>query len=155
MVPRNRRLRLVLALVAGLLALLCVGGVAVFVSLYDKTTKIDRGSPEVAANDYLTALLVLRDRQRARLSSCDGAQLAGTEDLLEEITRREQALDTGFSVNVENIIVEVGSGNSAEVKADIRRSAEIDGVRQSLVDTVELTVENREGWRVCAATKVS
>ncbi len=152
---RRGRRRLVLVLVAGVVALLCLGGAGVVFVLYDQETRIDRGSPEVAANDYLTALLVQRDRQRAALSACNGAQLAGTESLLAEITRREDALDTGFSVNVENLVVAARTDTSAQVAADIRRSAQIDGVRQSVVDRVRLDVRDQDGWRVCGASKVS
>ena len=43
--PRNRRLRLWLALGAGVVALLCLGGVGVAVLLYDDETKIVRENP--------------------------------------------------------------------------------------------------------------
>jgi hypothetical protein len=148
-------LRLVLAVVGGLLTLLCLGGVGIFISLYDDATKIDRGSPEVVASEYLSALLVRRDAAQAQLLVCEGAQLTGAQDLLDEIVRREQALGTGFSINIENIVVDRTSDTSAQVEAGVRRSAQIDGIRQSVVDVVRLAVEDREGWRVCAATRVS
>lgn len=154
MVPPNRRLRLAVALAAGITSLLCLGGVGVIVVLYDEQTKINRSSPAVSALEYLIAVFVQRDPARASLWTCEGAQLAGAQHLLDEITRREDALDTTFIINVENNVVSSTSATSAQVRSEIRRSAKIDGIRQSTFDAVQLVLEDRDGWRVCAVTRV-
>ncbi|MDT5031284.1 MAG: hypothetical protein QOC94_1455, partial [Actinoplanes sp.] len=59
--PRNRRLRLWLAMGLGIVVLLCLGGVGVAISLYDGATKIQRSEPDAVADSFLRAYLVNRD----------------------------------------------------------------------------------------------
>src|SRR5688572_29610355 len=70
--PRRRggRLRAVLAVLGGMVALLCLGGVGLAFVLYNEETKPDRGSPNVTADSYLRALLVERDGVRADVFAC-------------------------------------------------------------------------------------
>jgi hypothetical protein len=153
-VPRERRLRLLLAVATGVVALLCLGGVGIGVTLYDRVTKIDRGSPDAAAAQYLTALLVRRDSQRASLLTCPNADVSQARALLDEMTRRERDLNVGISVNIENLVVSQRTDATAHVSADVRRSATVDGVGQSLVDRLLMTVRDQGGWRVCSVTVV-
>src|SRR5690349_16121927 len=44
---RSRRSRLFLALGAGIMALLCLGGVGVIVAIYDSATEVKRSDPSV------------------------------------------------------------------------------------------------------------
>ncbi|HTF12102.1 MAG TPA: hypothetical protein VK659_28420 [Asanoa sp.] len=62
-----RPLRLILMVIAGVLTLLCLGGVGVGINLYDEATAIDRENPDVVVSSYLRAYLVDRDDAAAKL----------------------------------------------------------------------------------------
>nr|BFE67311.1 hypothetical protein GCM10020092_006120 [Actinoplanes digitatis] len=55
---------------AGILALLCLGGVGVFISFYDEATKIERSKPDAVADQFLRAYLVNRDDKEVSLFTC-------------------------------------------------------------------------------------
>ena len=60
--PPRRRMRTVLTVVAGVLALLCLGGVATAVIvLYNRAATPDRSAPDVVVDNYLRAFLVDRN----------------------------------------------------------------------------------------------
>ncbi|MEV0215621.1 hypothetical protein [Micromonospora sp. NPDC050695] len=140
--------------VAGVLALLAVGAGLTGYVLYDRASSPDRSSPDVAVVSYLQAALVSRDPNRAKLYTCDGS-VPALDDFGTQISRREQELGVSFSINIENVAVSDVGARDASVSAVIRRSASIDGIQQSLADTWRFDVKEREGWRVCAATRVS
>jgi hypothetical protein len=153
-VPRRRRLRLVLALVGGALAVLCLGGGGIAYVLYDRATAPDRSNPEVTVTNYLQAMLMQRDHTRAGLYACDNASnLTSVDALLTEIVDQERRLGVGISVNIENVRLDQSAGSSASVVADIRRSATVDRVLQSISDTWRFQVVKSNGWRVCGAQK--
>ena len=78
---RNRRLRLFLALGAGIVALLCLGGVGVFISLYDEATEIRRTAPDAVVDGYLRAYLVNRNEDETKLYTCAaGGDFAAIQD---------------------------------------------------------------------------
>jgi hypothetical protein len=144
----------VAAVLGGILALLCLGGVSVAYVVYDKATEADRSSPEVAVTNYLQALLMERDQSRAALYACEEASnLADVDALLAEIVDRERQLGVSITVNVENLRVERTDGTEAWVTVDLRRSATVDGVRQSLVDPWRFQVVDEDGWHVCGGAK--
>ncbi|SCG78111.1 hypothetical protein GA0070609_5516 [Micromonospora echinaurantiaca] len=151
--PR-RRLRTVLIVVAGVLAVLCVAAVVAGIVLYNRAATPDRSAPDVAVVSYLQATLVSRDQSRAALFTCDGS-LPSVDGFRAEMERREQELDVGLSVNIENVVVSTSGPTHARVTATIRRSATVDGVQQSLTDAWQFEVEDRNGWRVCAGAPVS
>ena len=75
---RLGRFKAVLLVLAGVLALLCVGGVGVVFVLYDQATKPNRSAPDVGGRNYLRALLVERTTPRpsnmyARTRPWDGS----------------------------------------------------------------------------------
>ncbi|MFI6784066.1 hypothetical protein [Micromonospora sp. NPDC050276] len=147
-------MRTVLTVVAGVLALLCLGGVATAYVWYNRAAAPDRSTPDVVVINYLQATLVSRDSNRAKLFTCDGA-VASVDKFAAEVTEREQELGVSFSINIEDVAVSKTAAADASVTAVIRRSAAIDGVHQSLADTWRFDVEDREGWRVCAGSRVS
>ncbi|MGS2613031.1 Rv0361 family membrane protein [Micromonospora sp. LZ34] len=151
--PR-RRLRTVLTVVAGVLAVLCLGGVVAGFVLYNRAATPDRSAPDVAVVSYLQAALVSRDQGRAALFTCDGS-LPSIDNFRSEVERREQELSVGFSINIENVVVSTSGPAKATVMATIRRSASVDGVQQSLTDAWQFEVEDRDGWQVCAGAPVS
>ncbi|MBM0238426.1 hypothetical protein JNW88_17025 [Micromonospora sp. ATA32] len=147
--PR-RSLRTVLTVVAGVLALLCVGGAVVGFVLYDRATAPDRSAPDVVVVNYLQATLVARDDTKADLYSCD-RPLPAIEGFRDQMVSRERELDVAFSINIENVAVSKSGPSNATVFAVIRRSASIDGVQQSLTDSWRFDVVDQNGWRVCSA----
>jgi hypothetical protein len=74
---------------AGILALLCLGGVGVFISLYDEATKIDRSEPDVVTDSFLIAFLSDRDDKQAALFTCDQPDLTAIAALRSEMLKRE------------------------------------------------------------------
>nr|WP_091610719.1 hypothetical protein [Micromonospora mirobrigensis] len=148
-----RRLRTVLTVVAGVLALLLVGGAVTAFVLYDRATAPDRSAPDVVVVNYLQSLLVARDDNRATLFTCAGP-LSSMDEFREEVTSREQELKTTFSINIENVVVSQVDPTNATVGAVIRRSAVIDGVQQSVTDGWRFQVADRGGWKVCSAEPV-
>ncbi|MCG5471936.1 hypothetical protein LADH09A_005971 [Micromonospora sp. LAH09] len=152
--PPRRRMRTVLTVVAGVLALLCLGGVAAGYVLYNRAAAPDRSTPDVAVVNYLQAALVSRDPNRAKLFTCDGT-VPAVDELAAQIAGRERDLGVSFSINIENVAVSNTAAADASVIAVIRRSASVDGVHQSLADTWRFDVRDRDGWRVCAGTRIS
>ena len=140
-----------LALVGGVLALLCLGGGVVAFTLYDNATRIERDRPDIVAISYVTELFSDRDRDAATLWTCDNARLPAAEGMLDDIIGTEQRLDTNILVHWEGLTVRTTAPKTAEVRMQIRRSGEVDGLLQSFADPLTLTLEDRDGWRVCAA----
>ncbi|MEU4531041.1 hypothetical protein AB0F49_22700 [Micromonospora ureilytica] len=137
-----------------MLALLCLGGIATAYVWYDRASTPDRSTPDVAVINYLQAMLVSHDSNRAKLFTCDGA-VPSVDEFAAGITRREQELGVSFSINIEDVAVAETAGADASVIAVIRRSAAIDGVHQSLADTWQFDLNNRDGWLVCAGSRIS
>ena len=150
-VPPGRRLRLVVALLGGVAALLCLGGGLIAFTMYDKATKLDRSRPDMVAIQYVGDLFTRRDRERAELWTCDGARLPAAERMLDDIVGIEQRLDTNVLVHWEGVTVRPISRTTTEVRLQIRMSGEVDGIQQSFADPLTLKLEDRDGWRVCAA----
>ncbi|SCG58526.1 Rv0361 family membrane protein [Micromonospora coxensis] len=149
--PKPRRTRTVLSVVAGVLALLCLGGAVIGYVLYDRATTPDRSAPDVVVINYLQAMLVARDDNKANLFTCSGP-LPPINDFRNQMAEREQELNTAFSINIEDVVVTNTSPASATVLVVIRRSATVDGLQQSLTDRWRFEVSDRqEGWRVCSA----
>lgn len=151
-VPRGRRLRLVLAVAAGVTALLCLGGVSIAFLLYDDATKIDRSAPDVVVDNYLRAFLVNRDDAEAGLFRCKSpAGLAELDILRTEMMARERQFSMNVHVSWSSLETAL-AGQQATVSTDLRRSVS-DGT-ESLANRWQFGVVDEGGWRVCSATKV-
>jgi hypothetical protein len=137
---------------AGILALLCLGGVGVGISLYDEATEIDRSHPDAVVDNFLGAYLVNRDDNAAKLYQCesggDFAQLATYRD---DIVTREKQFTVGIRVSWSSLSVAT-SGSEGTVTTDIIKSAS-DSARLS--NTWRFGVVDHDGWRVCSATMLS
>ncbi|MEW1584201.1 hypothetical protein AB0283_01955 [Micromonospora vinacea] len=143
-----------LTVVAGVLALLCIGGVATALVWYNRASTPDRSTPDVAVINYLQATLVAREPERAKLFTCDGA-VPSVDEFAADVAGREQELGVSFSINIEDVVVTETVSSDATVIAVIRRGATIDGVHQSLADTWQFDLKDRDGWRVCAGARIS
>ncbi|WP_433127654.1 hypothetical protein ACQPWW_32675 [Micromonospora sp. CA-240977] len=143
-----------LTVVAGVLALLCLGGLVTGLVLYQRASAPDRSAPEVVVVNYLQAALVSRDANRAKLYTCDNG-IPAVDAFAAQVVQREQELAVSFSINIENVVVSKTAATDASVTAVVRRSASVDGVQQSLADTWRFDVRDSEGWRVCSAARIS
>lgn len=144
----TRPLRLLLLVIAGVLTLLCLGGVGVGINLYDEATAIDRGEPDVTVDNYLREFLVQRNDVRAESLECtkDDA-LAPIRAFREDVDRREE----GFGINIDVswgplTVTEVGSDRN--VTTQLTRT--IAGAERSTQDW-QFRVVDEGGWKVCGA----
>jgi hypothetical protein len=148
----NRRLRLWLAMGAGILALFCLGGVGVAISLYDGATAIDRTTPDQVTSSFLRAYLVNRDDQGADLYRCkSGGDFAELEAFRNGITAVEKDHTVGIRVSWGSMAVAT-EDDKATVTTELTRTA-TDSARLS--DTWQFGLADQDGWRVCSATEIS
>ncbi|WP_405094354.1 hypothetical protein OG767_30460 [Micromonospora sp. NBC_01392] len=150
----KRPLRTVLAVVAGVVALLCAGGAVVGFVLYDRATAPDRSSPEVVVANFVQYFLAERNETRADEFVCkDGADLGELRSLRDDLVTREQRFGTAISVGWENLDVQQ-NGDQAQVHADLVMSALVDGLRQSDRQSWRFEVQRHDDWRICAAKRL-
>lgn len=154
--PRPRRVRRILTLVAGVLALLCVGGTAVGYVLYDRATTPDRSAPDVVVDNYLRAFLVDRNDTRANLYRCTNGpdQLAELSNFREDLEAREEQFNTRLVVKWGRLQVQK-RGAVAEVSVDLTISAFIDGISQSDRQSWNFVTQLTDDWRVCGGSRLS
>ncbi|MFD2766681.1 hypothetical protein [Micromonospora eburnea] len=153
--PR-RQLRTVLAVVAGLLALLCAGGAVVGFVLYDRATAPDRSAPDVVVDNYLRAFLVSRNDTKASEYACGGqaANLAAIRRLRDEMERREANFNVVVRVSW-GPLTTVKNGDGESVVTTLTISSSADGqTRSSRREDWQFQVVDRDGWRVCGGRKM-
>jgi hypothetical protein len=154
---RKRRARLVLALVAGVMALLCLGGVGVFVSLYDNATKIKRSAPDAVTDNFLRAYLDDRDDKEASLYECkSGADFSGLSALRTEMVNREDKFHDKVSATWGALTV----NNVDQKHTNVATGLIIAGVSNGntisrRTETWTFALTDDDGWRVCSASKLS
>lgn len=151
----QRRLRTVLTVVAGVLALLCGSGAVVGFVLYDRATAPDRSAPDVVVDNYLRAFLVDRNDTKANEFACEGhADLEAIHNLRNELRRRER----NFSVMIRvswGPLTRVKDGNSELVTTTLTISSSVDGqARSSRREDWQFQVIDKDGWRVCGSRKL-
>jgi hypothetical protein len=137
---------------AGIVALLCLGGVGVFISFYDEATKIERSSPDAVVDQFLRAYLVNRDDQEAELFTCkNGLDLSRLDAFRTDIQSREQRFTIGIRVDWTSLTVSSDGGRTT-VSTDIRRIVS-DGSERT-TDRWQFPMVDDDGWRVCGAAPV-
>ncbi|MGW3899124.1 hypothetical protein ACWD6L_28440 [Micromonospora profundi] len=153
--PPRRRLRTVLIVVGGVLALLGMGAVITGFVWYNRAATPDRSSPDVVVDNYLRAFLVDRNDIRADQFTCkDGADLQALRELRLEMQQRE----SNFNVTVRvtwGALTRNPSGDGESVGTTLTISGSADGVPRSSrrEDWTFRVIEDDDGWRVCAAAK--
>jgi hypothetical protein len=146
-------MRFVLAVVGGVLALLCLGGIGITFVVYDDATKIDRGAPDTAVDNFLRAYLVKRDDAEAALYRCQSTGGLSQLDMYRtDIASREKRYSISIQVTWEGLTV-AAAGTRATVDV-VLTSAITDGSEQS-PENWQFIVIDDGGWRVCGAAKVS
>ena len=137
---------------AGILALLCLGGVGVFISFYDEATKIERSKPDAVVDQFLRAYLVNRDDKEAELFTCkQGLDLSRLDAFRTDIQSREQRFTIGIRVDWTSLTISEEGGRTT-VSTDIRRTI-ADGSERT-TDHWQFRMIDDDGWRVCGAVLV-
>ncbi|WP_433371628.1 hypothetical protein ACQPZX_47855 [Actinoplanes sp. CA-142083] len=149
-------MRLILAMVGGVMALLCLGVAGVVVSLYDEATKIDRSEPDVVTDSFLIAYLVNRDDKTAQLFTCKNTDLTEISALREQLVAREKQFNVKVSVSWGALTRQaVGSGQE-DVTTQLTISGSANGQISSSrnEDWRFHVIEESDSWRLCTGTKV-
>ncbi|HET9516365.1 MAG TPA: hypothetical protein VFO77_01435 [Actinoplanes sp.] len=154
--PRGRRARLLVAVVGGVLALLCLGGIGITFVLYDDATKIDRGTPDQVVSSYLRAALVQRSDAQAQFYVCDGpSDLSSVGNLRREIAQREEGFGVTVSVSWGSLVRAQVEPGEERVRVHLTIAGSSAGQTKSRrSEGWEFRVVDQDGWRVCGATKV-
>ncbi|MEV6341765.1 hypothetical protein [Actinoplanes sp. NPDC051851] len=144
-----------LALGAGIMALLCLGGVGVFVALYDDATEIKRTAPDAVADSFIRAYLVNRDDNEAQLYACsDGFDYGPISSLRTEILNREKKFDVTVSVTWSTLTLSSKGQSETRVSTDLTIAGFSDGVSVSRrTENWSFDLVDHGGWRVCGAVK--
>ncbi|MEU1585952.1 hypothetical protein [Micromonospora sp. NPDC005710] len=155
--PPRRRMRTVLTVVAGVLALLLLGGVATAYVWYTRASTPDRSAPDVVVDNYLRAFLVDRNDAKAGNFTCEsGAELQAVRDLRTEIEQREVKFDVTVRVSWGQL-TRAASNDGESVRTTLTISGSAEGVVRSSrrEDWTFTVVEDDGGWRVCGGAQVS
>ena len=135
------------------MALLCLGGIGVFISFYDEATKIERSKPDAVVDQFLRAYLVNRDDDEAELFTCkQGLDLSRLDAFRTDIQSREQRFTIGIRVDWASLTVSSAGGRTT-VSTDIRRIIS-DGSERT-TDRWQFAMVDDDGWRVCSAAPVA
>ncbi|MFG2048502.1 hypothetical protein ACGFIW_13870 [Micromonospora sp. NPDC048935] len=149
--PPRRRMRTVLTVVAGVLALLCLGGLVTGVVLYHRASAPDRSTPDVVVANYIQSFLADRNDARAKEFACEGGtDFNELRVLRDDLVAREKRFNTAISTSWENFDVQ-RQGDSANVEVDLILSAFVDGISQSDRQRWRFETHQQDGWRVCKA----
>ncbi|MCW3840959.1 hypothetical protein ONA70_12705 [Micromonospora yasonensis] len=152
--PR-RRLRTVLTVVAGVLALLCGTGAVVGFVLYDRATAPDRSAPDVVVDNYLRAFLVDRNDTKAKEFVCrTSADLSAVNSVRDEMEQREANFKVVVRVTWGPLTrAKTPDGESVTTTLTITSSAN-GQTRSSRREDWRFQVVDRDGWRVCGGSKL-
>jgi hypothetical protein len=148
---RIRPLRLALTVAAGVIALLCMGGVGIGVTLYDEATTLQHDDPEIVVSNYLRAVF---DGDEVNMNSLECDADSGLEPFRAfhaDVLEREQRFGVDIDVTWGPLTV-IPAGDQRIVSTEITRfiiNAE------SSVQPWTFTVVDQGGWKVCAARQTS
>ncbi len=148
---------MILVLVAGVVALFCLGGAGVVFVLYDQETRIDREEPDQVVSSYLRAAVVNRDETAAGLLTCDDSpNLAQINALRDEINRREEAFDVSVVVSWGSLTRSPVGEREEQIRTELTIAGQANGqTRSRRNEQWTFRVVDQDGWRVCGASKVS
>jgi hypothetical protein len=153
--PRRSRARLWVALLGGIVVLLCLGGAGIVALLYNNATKIDRAAPDQVTSSFLRAYLVDRDDKEASLYTCKQPQLGVLASLRNDMVNREKNFGTSVSVSWESLKVTDAAEKTKSAAVDLAISGSKNGQQvSSHTESWTFGLVDESGWRVCSATKV-
>jgi hypothetical protein len=153
---RREGRRRTLLIVGAFFLVVCLGGSVVGYVLYDRATKIDRGTPVVVVFQYVDAIFELRDNGQAKLFECDEATArSALQPVLDDLEERERRWDIRVKVSVTNF-ESSEEGASARVEADLLIDVpEADGKPSRSSQRWTFELRDEDGWRVCSAQQIS
>ena len=146
---RTQRWKTALIVIAGVLALLCVGGLGSAYFYYRKVSEPDRRTPAVVLEQFVEAKMNERDQGRAATLTCRSTSFGPLDQLAADLKARETQFDTTFTVQTADLVVEQ-KGGSANVDTDLQISTPESRSTQRW----RFAMKNQSGWRVCAAERV-
>jgi len=137
----------------GLMVLLCLGGVGVFVSLYDGATKIKRSAPDAVVDSFLRAYLVDRDDKEVALYTCkSGLDLSRLSAYRADLVGREKEFSVGIRVSWSSLTVATNHDEGTVTATLVKTTTDRSG---RLANSWQFDVVNEDGWRVCDARQLS
>jgi hypothetical protein len=143
---RSHRLRNLLLIVSAFVVLLGVAAAGTLLYFYDKATAIDRSTPQVVTQQFLTAALIDKDPKRVELFICDSWSTEGALAATAPPTTAEVSINWGdFRTTV--------NGDSAVIVLNMQYAASSGGTYHRLSETWTLNLAHQDGWRVCGMTK--
>ena len=134
-----------------MIALLCMGGVGIGVTLYDEATTLQHDDPEIVVSNYLRAVFDGDDVNAQSLECDDASGLEPLRAFRADVLEREQR----FGVDIDVIwgpLTVIPEGDQRIVSTEITRfiiNAE------SSVQPWSFTVVDQGGWKVCVAQRTS
>jgi hypothetical protein len=143
------RWKTALIVVAGVLALLCVGGLGSAYFYYRKVSEPDRRTPAVVLEQFVEAKLNERDQSRAATLTCRSTSFAQLDQLSADLRAREHQFDTTFTVQTADLVVRQRDGT-----ADVDTDLQISTPESRSTQRWRFAMKNQSGWRVCAAERV-
>jgi hypothetical protein len=147
----TRPLRLLLMVTAGVLTLLCLGGVGVGINLYDEATAIDRGEPDESVDNYLRSFVLQRNDIRAESLEC--SQDSGLEPIRafrRDIDQKQEGFGITIYVSWGPLTV-TNDGSDRLVATELTRT--IQGAER-VTQEWRFRVVDEGGWKVCGAEQI-
>jgi hypothetical protein len=135
---------------AGILALLCLGGVGVAIALYDEATEIKRTAPDAVVDSFLRAYLVNRDEAETTLYTCERGDFSEIEAFRAGVVTLERRHSINIQFSWEGLRV-VTNGSEGSVEVDLTRFV---SDNEQLTEAWRFRIVDQGGWRVCGAAKV-
>ena len=148
---RNRALRLALTVAAGVIALLCMGGVGIGVTLYDEATTLQHDDPEIVVSNYLRAVFDGDDVNAHSLECDDASGLEPLRAFRADVLEREQRFGVAIRVTWGPLTVTPEGDQRTVMTELIRTITNAESSRQWW----QFTVVDQGGWKVCAAQRTS
>ncbi|MET7876882.1 hypothetical protein ACPXB1_09150 [Micromonospora sp. DT68] len=149
--PPRRRLRTVLIVVGGVLALVGMGAAITGFVWYNRAAAPDRSTPDVAVANYIQSFLADRNDARASEFVCQGgADIEELRLLRDDLIARESRFSAKISTSWEGFVLQ-RQDDFAVVEVDVILSAVVDGITQSDRQRWRFETRHQDGWRVCKA----
>jgi hypothetical protein len=146
-----RPLRLILTVAAGVVVLLCLGGVGVAVTLYDEATTLEHPDPDIVVSNYLRATF---SQDTVNAESLECGEDSGLEPLRAfqaDVVAREERFGVDIQVVWGSLTV-TPEGDRRIVRTEITRFI---ANAESSVQPWQFTVVDEGGWKVCAAQRTT
>jgi hypothetical protein len=153
--PATARWPVRLAVVLGVMTVLCLAAGAVVFRFYDKATRPDRTTPAIALQNYLYATLQSADPNEALKYACADSSLAALTDFRDAAIAMADAHGDVASFDWTLGAIQAGRSDgtaAVELERDTKKQGEI--VAASTTEWIFDVRNSGDGWRVCAARQI-